>query len=276
MNLTTFHITDKTLGKFVAENTCSIEGQGLVNTYDTILFGNMHNTYEFELVDDNGEFHSFITKDKYIVEWRIKRHSENGKEYESLSFRAFGLMDQNREWGWIYSCDIDDYTHLERNGIKYFVNNMQITNKHPEIPLVRDIYNERHLWNKYISKNYECIKKITDFNQKKYLPNNLSTISLDKIKIGKHYYFVSENKIFPITIHNIEQKSDIYTDIAIDVNATVIIQKIKTKVMLHLEEISRDICYAAGDTEDNCYNISVDTDCKVIDDEMYFMLCENK
>lgn len=273
MNLTNFHITNKSLGKFVTENTCSIEGQGLVDTYDIILFGNKHNVYTFTLIDNENMFYHFVTKDKYLINWRIRRHSENEQERSRFEFKAFGVFDTNREWSWAFSHDSDDYVHLEIDGIKYFVNDLRITNKHPEILPINDIYCDRQYWKKYVSVNYQNIQKIIDSNKK--IPRNFTSISISEIEIGKQYYLVSENKIFPITINNIEQKSDVYTDIVIDVIATATIQKIKTNVTLHLEEISREICYDTGDTGDNCYNVHVDSDCEVIDNEIFVMVCKN-
>lgn len=267
MNLTTFHITDKSIGKFVAENTCSIEGQGLVDTYDILLFGNTYNTYIFTLIDHNNMFHYFTTKDKYLIKWRIRFHPEDAtKEYDTIEFRAFGIIDQKLEWNWANSCDCDDYTHLEIGGIKYFVNSIHITNKHPEIPPVRDIYDEQQYWEKCVSINCKNIQKVLDSNDKKH--DYYMVVPLDKIKLGSLYYLVSENKIFPMVVNAVKQKFDTYLDNIIDINATVTIQKIKTTVMLHIEEIPRDIC------EDR-YNIHIDTDCKIIDDEIFFVICKD-
>ena len=148
--------------KYVSKNFCNIAGQGLVNTYDIIVLGTGKNIYTLRFLDNIGKRHIFKTIDNFILKWRIESSPEDifGTE-KSFEFKAFGLFD-NKEYGYLYSSDIDDETLFEFSIYNLHLKEIHFQLEDLSLKPIDNICNEYMLYDEVLKHKNKMIDQYSE------------------------------------------------------------------------------------------------------------------
>ena len=210
MNLINFHKFEKNK-RFIAENKCHTVGQGLYKSYSLRLFGNGHNEYIIELLDETtNSKHILYLHENNIYEWRIEDKHEDGDPYDSIEIDAFGVLD-NLGYFVVDTNDYEDFDHICVNNRKFKVLDITITNKRDDVKLITNICDDYD----HIANWREKYKNIYDSNNK----DNYSLDFTNKLGFkafinnyeqDRTYYFVTEREVFPFKVKTLETKENEY------------------------------------------------------------------
>ena len=246
MNLINFHKFDKNK-RFIAENMCHTVGQGLVNSYRILLFGNGHNEYTIELLDETtNSKHILYLHENNLYEWRIKVKSEEQNPYDSVEIDAIGILDN---LGY-FRVDTHylDFDHILVNNREFKVEDIIITNKHEHIKLITGITND------YIFVDNRDEK----YKHHPYESNTKSNYSLDsrnKLDFrsfvntydqSRTYYFVTVIEVFPFKIKTLEAKENECTIVCL-----ISWRSKEYETVVQLSD------YLADDEDDDDYTIAI-------------------
>ena len=230
--------------EYISSSKMFICGQGLVDTYWYVHFGNGYNKYTF-VFENNGKIYEFNTEDKFINEWRSITHDEgNMKEVNAFYFEAFGNFDGyiNK---WIYSSNCDDNTLFIIDNIDFKLIKIIakiIADKKP----IDGIMNE----DIFIQKKKE-IKNIEQLNDVNY---SLLQRTVKQVKRKKEYIFKDDkNKQYKIKWIDMKLKYGVFF-------------KIKGKIMLTTYEIKNKCVnatfehYLDGDGNNTVFKTKLECD----------------
>jgi hypothetical protein len=200
MNLINFHTYDKNK-QYICEYKRDILGQGLINTYDILLFGNKHNKYTLDIEHDNKPYKLYIDE-MHLLKWSIRSKNEDGtEEFDYLEINALGNFN-NEGYFWVNQACRYEHTTIEVHNTIFKVTDITVTNDHVDIPFIKSISNCYSLID-LNEEQYKEIHKITEFNKvdqellKKLKHINFPDWNKEPNKI---YYLVSEYYFYPIQV----------------------------------------------------------------------------
>lgn len=90
------------------EHEFMVSGQGLYNSHNIRLIGTGHNDYVIHCVNKYNQDFKIFTKDKLILEWKIRsKYEREDDEEDNFEFEAYGLINnletQEKIFAYLYS-----------------------------------------------------------------------------------------------------------------------------------------------------------------------------
>ena len=189
----------------LAENICYTEGQGLVDTWKCLLFGNGYNVYKFT-VEYQGQRYTLIIHEQDLYIWQTHSKWEYDDSSEpDFDFDAVGTI--NGFWYNISHCKTDDYVDkftIGHDDYHFSILALDIENPKPEIPLITTIKHDRILTDLNRDKRSDC--RPFQFNHAR---NMIGKFHLDEklclrptdLKQGEKYLLMINNQIIPFELN---------------------------------------------------------------------------
>lgn len=204
MNLINFHTFEKNK-KYIHENKCMTEGQGLYRSWTIKLFGNGYNEYIFTVEYNSQEYKLYITENQ-LYEWSIRsKYNECDEEIDSIKFYAYGRINN---YNYIVSNGgCDDFDHLFIINYKLKVIDITIKNNRLDVPLITNITSSRKFCNN-LDEKYKEIDDIKNYDIEKMITINLHNIVKNYNKNNKYYIveqYTTNPTIIPFKINNIKE-----------------------------------------------------------------------